>query len=196
MSNYTYAYVNLLTLHTIGQHVSAVRRGLPNAGTLSEAMSNKVVDRQWRLNVPALVNMFCGNDAYQRCFANVWTSPQVLAEVGEFHTTRKGVDWHMHQHPGDSSAMSKEIIKTLLSDVEPYGPKPEDGPLAIVSGNPLLVPLVNQLIELGYEVDVIFWSDIGSDLRHAATRFVCLDEHFNRITLHEPAESASPARTV
>ena len=59
----SFTYIDNSNLHVEGCRVAAVRKHLPGAWTIFDAMSNHVVDMTWRLNYERLRDFIIGVDA-------------------------------------------------------------------------------------------------------------------------------------
>src|SRR5262245_653344 len=69
-----FVYVDNSNIFIEGCRVCAVRRKLPGASTIIEAMNNRVVDMSWQLDYGRLYEFACG-DPKAIGAANLWGSP-------------------------------------------------------------------------------------------------------------------------
>ena len=61
IANFT--YVDNSNLYLEGRRVSAVRKGLPGATTIIDAMNNRVLDMTWQIDYGRLHEFACGDPA-------------------------------------------------------------------------------------------------------------------------------------
>src|SRR6266404_8723242 len=67
-----FTYVDNSNVYIEGCRLSAVKKGLPGAATIVEAMNNRVVDFDWHLDYGRLHGFVCGNDPTCIGRANLW----------------------------------------------------------------------------------------------------------------------------
>jgi hypothetical protein len=177
-----FSYVDNSNVYIEGCRISAVRKKMPGASTIFDAMNNKVVDLSWHLDYGTLHQFACGDPADIGA-ANLWGSPP----PGDSF-------WKMVDRVGfkvvkyDKNAAGKEkkvdvaIASRMIKDAFSGTIRAGVDEITLVSGDSDFVPAVETLRESGFRVDVVFWAHAGKELREAANRFVSLDPHFEMLS--------------
>lgn len=177
----TYCYIDNSNLYIEGQRVSAVRKRLPGARTLSEAMDKRVIDHTAGIDYLKLYDFLVGSKE-ETIVAKVFGSfgekagsmPQFIERAGfEVLTFDRSV-WNRKEKRVDT-AITFHITRDM------YRLNPKEVELLLVTGDSDQVPLVTELVKDGYMVTVAFWRHCAGDLRRAATNFLDLDPFFSHL---------------
>lgn len=177
-----FVYVDNSNVFIEGSRLSAVAKGLPGAGTLVEAMTNHVVDHDWKLDYGALHQFACG-DPSEIGAAHLWGSPppgdSFWAMVERFGFEVVKFDRSV---AGKEKKVDVAIAHRITKDA--YSGRVRKGidEITLVSGDKDFVPVVEDLVAGGFTVDVVFWNHGAAELKAAATRFVNLDPHLDTLT--------------
>jgi hypothetical protein len=173
-----FTYVDNSNLYLEGRCVSAVRKGLPGARTIIEAMNNRVLDMTWQIDYRRLHEFGCGDPATIGG-ANLWGSPPpgdsfwAMVERHGFSVTKYDRNFANKEKKVDV-AIAHRMTKDAYSGVVRRG----IDEMTLVAGDGDYVPVVNGLVSDGFIIHVVFWDHAARELREAGGRFVSLDEHF------------------
>jgi uncharacterized LabA/DUF88 family protein len=177
-----FVYVDNSNIYIEGCRISAVRRALPGAATLVEAMSNRFVDTSWQLDYGRLYEFACGDSATIGA-ATLWGSPPpgdsfwTMVERFGFKVTRYGRSFAGKEKKVDvaiAHAMTKDAYSGLVQ-------RGEDE-MTLIAGDSDYVPVLQDLRKEGFAVHVVFWNHAAREVREAATKFVSLDPYFGLLT--------------
>lgn len=146
--------------------------------SISEAMANKTLDHSWNLDYGRLYEFFCGSGAV----AKLWGSPPPSDSFWSM-VERKG--WHVKTYARNTQNKEKQIDvaigHAMTKDAYRDGKKGVDT-FTLVAGDRDYTPVVKDLVEEGFTVEVAFWSHGSGELFRAATRFISLDQYFGLIS--------------
>jgi uncharacterized LabA/DUF88 family protein len=172
----TYAYVDNSNLYIEGCRVSAVQKGM--AQNIYDAMNSLIVDHTWQIDYGRLYEFLCGEDAVAR----LWGSPppgdsfwNMLDRKGfnptvyerNFANKEKKVDVAI------GARMTKDAYTLIIKDHDE---------LLLVAGDSDYVPVVADLIDNGFKVDVAFWEHAARELREASSAFIPLNQYHAHLT--------------
>jgi len=175
-----FCYIDNSNIFIEGQRVSAVRR--KQAEDMDAAIRNGIQDQQYRLDFGKLYEFAVGFDLNQvgramlfgsRPPANdhLWTIAQdvgfeVIVEDRNLSNKEKRVD----------TGLTFELTRDAYRSVEKSNDR-----ITLVAGDGDYVPVVKNLVDDGFNVEVFFWNHCSRDLRDAASKFVSLDQHYLEI---------------
>ncbi len=173
----TYAYVDNSNLYIEGCRVSAVQKGL--AKNIFDAMNQLIVDHTWKIDYGKLYNFLCGNDAVAR----LWGSPPPGDSFWNM-LDRKGFNPTVYEKnfANKEKKVDVAIGHRMTKDAYTLLNKVKDE-LLLVAGDSDFVPVVADLIDDGFKVEVAFWDHAARELRDAASKFIALNQfhgHFTR----------------
>lgn len=178
-----YTYVDNSNVFIEGCRASAVKKKLPGAETYIDAMNNKTVDRDWRLDYGRLHQFACGDDAEIGC-AKLWGSPPPSDSFWDM-VARKGFDVKTYEKnfSGKEKKVDVAIAHQITKDA--YSGKIVQGTdeITLVAGDKDFVPVVEDLVENGYIVHVVFWDSVAPELKAAASKFTSLNPHLEHLSL-------------
>lgn len=172
-------YVDNSNVFIEGQRVSAVHRGF--VPTIWDALDNRVLDPSYRMSFGKLYKFVAGEDVSVTARAMLFGSrpPQndaiwQIAENAGFEVVVQDRNYANKEKKIDTgivAAMTRDAYRSA---------KPGDV-FTIVSGDNDYVPAVEQLREDGFQIDVVFWSHAGRELREIASNFIALDPHLDNL---------------
>ena len=177
-----FTYVDNSNVFIEGSRVSAVNKGLPGAATIIEAMNNRVIDHDWQIDYGALHQFACG-DPSQIGAAKLWGSPPPgdgfwkMVERYGFH-----VDTFDRNKAGKEKKVDVAIAHAITKDSYAGVIHKQNDEITLVAGDKDYVPVIEDLIDEGFTVDVVFWDHAAAELRDAASNFVSLNPHLSALT--------------
>lgn len=178
-----FTYVDNSNVFLEGRRASAVAKRLAGAETYIDAMNNKVLDTAWNLDYGRLHQFACGDETAIGC-AKLWGSPPPSDSFWEM-VKRKGFDVKTYEKnfAGKEKKVDVAIAHQITKDA--YSGKIDKGTdeITLVAGDKDFVPVVEDLVESGYKVHVVFWENAAPELRAACTKFVALNAYLDNLTL-------------
>lgn len=172
-----WVYVDNSNVFIEGQRVSAVQQGM--ALDIYDAMDNRTLDFNYRMSFGKLYEFVAGQDRSKALRAMLFGS----------RPPRNDAIWNLAERAGfevvveDRNAANKEkkidtgIVAALTRDA--YRNADPGDVFTLVSGDGDYVPAIEQLVEDGWQVDVVFWSHAARELREASSNFIALDSHLD-----------------
>jgi hypothetical protein len=177
-----FTYVDNSNVFIEGSRVSAVKKGLPGAATIIEAMNNRVVDFSWQIDYGSLQGFVCGDPA-DIGGAYLWGSPPPgdsfwkMVERYGFKVTRFDRNAAGKEKKVDV-AIAHQMTKDAYSGLVARG----EDEMTLVAGDKDYVPMVEDLVSNGFVVHVVFWDHAAVELKKAATKFVNLNPYLDHLT--------------
>lgn|SRR5262249_55940727 len=180
MKNFT--YVDNSNVYLEGCRVSAVRKKMPGASNIIEAMNNRVMDMSWNIDYGRLHEFACGDLATIGC-ANLWGSPPPgdsfwkMVERYGFKVTKFDRNFAGKEKKVDvaiAHAITKDAYKGLI--------KRGEDEITLIAGDTDYVPVLADLKNDGFVVHLVFWNHAGKELKEAATKFISLDPYFDHLS--------------
>jgi len=177
-----YTYVDNSNVYIEGSRVSAVVNCLPGAATIYEAMSNRIVDFNWKIDYGALHQFVCG-DLAQIGAANLWGSPP----PGDgFWNMVKKYGFKVQTYDRNAAGKEKKVDVAIAHCItkDAYTGKIIKGKdeITLVAGDKDYVPMVEDLVAEGFKVDVVFWDHAADELKKVASRSISLNPHLGTLT--------------
>jgi hypothetical protein len=177
-----FTYVDNSNVFIEGSRVSAVKRRLPGASSIVAAMNSRVVDRDWQIDYGSLHDIACGTPA-EIGAAYLWGSPppgdsfwKMVERYGFKVTT------YDRNAAGKEKKVDVAIAHQMTKDVYSGVVRREVDEITLVAGDKDYVPVVEDLVELGVLLYVVFWNHAADELKRAATKFVSLDPFLDALT--------------
>lgn len=180
MKNFT--YVDNSNVYIEGCRVSAVRKKMPGATTIIDAMNNRVVDMSWQLDYGRLHEFACGDPSTIGA-ANLWGSPPPgdtfwkMVERFGFQVTKFDRNFAGKEKKVDV-AIAHAMTKDAYSGVVERG----EDEMTLIAGDTDYVPLLQDLKKEGFVVHLVFWNHAGKELRESAGKFIPLDPYFDLLS--------------
>ncbi len=177
-----FTYVDNSNVYIEGSRISAVAKGLPGAGTIYEAMNNRVVDFSWKIDYGTLHNIVCG-DPSQIGAANLWGSPP--PGDGFWNMVKKygfKVQTYDRNAAGKEKKVDVAIAHCITKDAYTGKIKKGEDEITLVAGDKDYVPVIEDLVKEGFKVDIVFWNHAADELKAAASRFISLNPHLGALT--------------
>jgi uncharacterized LabA/DUF88 family protein len=75
---------------------------------------------------------------------------------------------------GIVSAMVRDAYKSMDA---------KNDTIVLVAGDADFVPAIRQLVEDDYNVEVVFWDHVAKELRETCSKFICLNDHLEYLSL-------------
>lgn len=178
-----FTYVDNSNVYIEGCRASAVDKKMAGAETYFSAMSNGVVDRAWNLDYGRLHEFACGEKA-DIGSAKLWGSPPPGDTFWDM-VERKGFEVKTYEKnfAGKEKKVDVAIAHQITKDA--YSGKISKGTdeITLVAGDKDYVPVVEDLVENGFKVHVVFWDSVAPELKAVCTQFVSLNpflQHLSR----------------
>lgn len=176
-----FVYVDNSNVFIEGQRVSAVQIG--KAMNVYDAMKNRILDTSYRLDFGKLHEFVAGNE------------PSKIKRAMLFGSRPPSNDclWAMAKRAGfevvveDRNVANKEkkidtgLCVAMTRDAYTRADRKSDT-LTLVAGDGDYVPVVRQLVEDGYNVDVVFWEHASGELKRACCNFIPLDDRLDDLS--------------
>jgi hypothetical protein len=173
MANFT--YIDNSNVYIEGCRASAVAKKLPGAETYIDAMNNHVVDRSWQIDYGHLHQFACGDKADIGC-AKLWGSPPPSDSFWQM-VGRKGFEVKTYEKnfAGKEKKVDVAIAHQITKDA--YSGKIQKGvdEITLVAGDKDFCPVVEDLVENGFTVHVVFWDNVAPELKGACSKFTSLN---------------------
>ena len=175
-----FTYVDNSNVFIEGQRVSAVERGL--ARDINDAMHRGITDPHWRIDYGALHKFVCGGPSEigaARLCGSVPPGDSFWKMV-----ERYGFDVQTYDRSVSNKEKKVDVTIALWMIKDAYSGTIERGvdEITLVAGDNDYLPVVEDLVESGHIVDVVFWSHAGRELREAARKFVVLNQYLSFLT--------------
>lgn len=180
MKNYT--YVDNSNVYIEGARVSAVKKGLPGAATIVDAMNNRVVDFSWHIDYGTLHGFACG-DPSEIGGAHLWGSPppgDSFWKMVERHGFR--VTTYDRNVAGKEKKVDVAIAHRMTKDAYTGVVQKGIDEITLVAGDKDYCPVVEDLVASGFVVNVVFWSHGSAELKAVASKFIPLDPWLDPLT--------------
>ena len=176
-------YVDNSNVFIEGRRVSAVQTGI--APNIYEAMNNNIFDHSYKIDFGRLHDFVSGSDKsnIKRCMLfgsrpppndSLWQ----IAERAGFEVVVEDRNIQNREKRIDTG-----IVSAMIRDAYTIAVKGSDT-ITLVAGDGDFVPPIRQLVEDGFNVEVVFWEHASSrELKGAATKFVALDSSLSHLAL-------------
>lgn len=177
-----FIYVDNSNLYIEGRRVSAVQRKM--VGSMTEAMDKGVLDLSYSISFGKLYEFLTGGDLSKIKRAALYGSRPPPNDSIWVHAKRAGFELHLE----DRNAQNKEkkidtgLVTLMLKDAYKNGHAGSDT-FVLVTGDADFVPTIQAIKEEGYRVEVVFWSLANREMKAAADKFICLDDHLETLRL-------------
>lgn len=175
-----YTYVDNSNLYIEGCRVSAVAKGL--AKNIIEAMNFDILDYGWQLDYGKLHEFVCGCTKSEIGAARLWGSPPPGDSFWGM-VKAKGFDHKIYKRgaSGKEKKVDVGIAHAMTKDAYTIIDK-ADSEINLVAGDKDFVPVVEDLVNEGFRVCVIFWGQAAKELIDVSSGFVCLDSYLDFLT--------------
>lgn len=184
-----FTYIDNSNLFVEGCRVAAVRKHLPGARTISDAMSNRVVDVTWRLDYERLREFVRDTKADWKIALWGSTNDQLSASIER--TGIKVVNFRRNSS-GKEKRVDVAIAHAITKDAYSGLIRRGEDEITLIAGDSDFVPVVDDLVSAGHLVDVVFWSHAARDLKNAASRFIRLDPFHALISARNLSAASTP----
>lgn len=167
----TYAYIDNSNLFIEGCRISAVNKGM--ATDVYQAMNLYIVDHTWKPDYGKLYEFLCGDDAVAR----LWGSPPPGDSFWDM-LDRKGFNPTVYErnYANKEKKVDVAVAARMTKDAYTIIDKNKDD-ILLVSGDTDYVPVVTDLVQEGFKVEVAFWDHGGRELREVASKFISLNQY-------------------
>jgi hypothetical protein len=175
MGKKNFVYIDNSNVFLEGRRVSAVRKGIPGASTIIDAMNNQTLDFSWHIDYGSLHEFACG-DPSQIGAANLWGSPppgdsfwKMVERYGFKVRTfdRNCIGKEKQVDVAITHQMTKDAYSGVVTKLEDE--------ITLVAGDKDYVPMLEDFKANGFVVHVVFWDHAAATLKKAATKFVSLN---------------------
>lgn len=182
MKTLNFTCVDNSNVYAEGCRASAVAKKMPGANTYIDAMNNKVTDRDWQLDYGKLHEFVCGEKTEIGC-ANLWGSPPPKDSFWKM-VEQKGFDVKTFErnYAGKEKKVDVAIAHQITKDA--YTGKVRKGidVITLVAGDKDYAPVVEDLVEGGFTVDVVFWDNVAPELKDACSNFISLNRYLTHLS--------------
>jgi uncharacterized LabA/DUF88 family protein len=184
-----FTYIDNSNLFVEGCRVAAVRKHLPGAWTIFDAMSNRVVDVTWRLDYERLRDFVSDTKADEKIALWGSTNDQLSASI-----ERKGIKVvnFRRNSSGKEKRVDVAIAHAITKDAYSGLIRKEEDEITLIAGDSDFVPVVDDLVSAGYLIHVVFWGHAARDLKNAASRFISLDPFHTLISASNFGQVSTP----
>lgn len=179
-----YIYVDNSNLYIEGKRVSAVENGL--AMNIYDAMNNRIIDHSYTISFGRLHEFVAGTDESK------------IARAALFGSRPPPNDsiWRYAQEAGfelileDRNVANKEkkidtgIVSAMVRDAYTKVDSSTDT-IVLVAGDADFVPPIRDLVDDGFDVEVVFWDHIAKELREVCPKFISLNDHLDFLALKQ-----------
>ena len=173
-------YVDNSNVFIEGKRVKAVESGL--AMNIYDAMNNRILEQTYKLDFGRLHHFIAGDEEVniRRCML-----------FGSRPPPNDSL-WHAAQRAGfevvveDRNVENREkkidtgIVASMTKDAYTICEKEKDT-ITLVAGDGDFVPAVVQLVEDGFNVEVVFWDHASRELKGACSEFIALNPILNHL---------------
>ncbi|TLU88152.1 MAG: NYN domain-containing protein [Chlorobium sp.] len=175
----TYTYIDNSNLFIEGRRVSAVAKGM--APSIYDAMNHYILDHDWEVSYRELHNFLCGQNKSEIGGAKLWGSPPP-GDTFWSYVEKQGFEKTVFDknYQGKEKKIDVAIAHSITKDAYTIIDKEKDE-IALVAGDKDFVPVVEDLVKEGYNVQVVFWDHVAKELRDAASNFLSLDKYLTVI---------------
>lgn len=172
-------YVDNSNVFIEGKLVSAVKLGL--APDIWDAFHYRILDNDYRMSFGKLYEFVAGNNKAETARAILFGSRP--PENDAIWDIAKRAGFEVVTHDRNVANKEKKIDTGLVAALtrDAYRNAKPDDIFTIVSGDNDYVPAIQQLREDGFQVDVVFRSHAGKELRETASNFIPLDAHLDNL---------------
>lgn len=167
-------YVDNSNVFIEGKRVSAVKLGL--APDIWDAVHYRILDNDYRMSFGKLYQFVAGNNKAETARAMLFGSRP--PENDAIWDIAKRAGFEVVTHDRNAANREKKIDTGLVAALtrDAYRNAKKGDIFTIVSGDNDYVPAIEQL-----QVDVVFWSHAGIELRNTASNFIPLDAHLDNL---------------
>ncbi|BAZ30736.1 hypothetical protein NIES4074_31980 [Cylindrospermum sp. NIES-4074] len=174
-----YAYVDNSNVFIEGQRTSAVETKL--ALDIYDAMNRNIFNYNWSPDYSKLYQFLFGNDVEVGC-AKLWGSPPPNDKFWEMVRSKGfNVTTYDKSFAGKEKKVDVAIAHQLTKDAYTIIDK-SDSEIILVAGDKDFVPVVEDLVNNGFIVNVYFWNHAARELKEIATKFVSLNSFIQHLS--------------
>ena len=177
-----YIYVDNSNLYIEGKRVSAVKNRL--AMNIYDAMNNRIIDHSYTISFGRLHEFVAGTDESKIARAALFGSrPPPNDGIWQF-AKRAGFELILE----DRNVANKEkkidtgIVSAMVRDAY-RNMKALSDTIVLVAGDADFVPPVRQLVEDGFNVEVVFWDHVAKELKDVCSKFISLNGQLDYLAL-------------
>ncbi len=171
-----FVYIDNSNVFIEGARLSAVKKQMPGAATLIEAMNNRVVDQTWHLDYGAL-QCLATCDLTRISVARLWGSPP---PSDSFWKMVESFGFEVKVYEKNAAGKEKKIDTAITYRIskDAYKGVIQKGvdEILLLAGDKDYVPAIEDLVEEGFIVNVMFWPTAAKELKEACSKFIPLDE--------------------
>lgn len=185
MKKKIYTYVDNSNVFIEGQRVAAVRSG--KALSLEDAIERKVFDFSYKLDYGKLYEYLCGQDQNEIGCAKLWGSPPPSDSFWKM-VEYKGfeVKTYSRSISGHEKKVDVAIAHSITKDAYTMSESDKKNcEITLVAGDKDYVPVVEDLVNEGFYVTVVFWGHAAKELKEIASKFFNMDDYFEYLQLKQ-----------
>lgn len=174
-----FLYVDNSNVWIEGMHVAAAVHGL--APDVWSAVTSRICDYNWKLDFGKLHEFAGGADIGR---AVLYGSRPPTND--SLWSVAKARGFEVVVHDRNVANREKKIDTTITRDmVKDSYERMKHGvdEVTLVAGDGDYVPVVEDLIERGFRVEVAFWEHANSELKNASSKFVPLNPYLEHLAL-------------
>lgn len=175
----TFTYIDNSNLFIEGRRVSAVAKEM--ASNIYEAMNFGILDFSWNIDYRDLHLFLCGQNKSEIGAAKLWGSPPP-GDTFWNHVERQGFTKTVYDKNfgGKEKKVDVAIAHAMTKDAYTIINKSEDE-ITLVAGDKDFEPVVSDLVNEGFNVQVVFWDHAAKELKDAASSFLSINKYLNTI---------------
>lgn len=186
-----FAYVDNSNLFIEGQRVSAVKKRQPGATNIAEATANRIQDYSYKIEYGRLYDLLLNrfattNESKEGSAAKLWGSPPPgdsfwsYIESKGFKVTTYG-----RSSSGKEKMVDVGLATQIMKDSYELKINKMDDMFLIVSGDADYCPVIEDLRNRDFFVQVAFWNHASQMLKDSANIFINLDDRIWEICWDE-----------
>ncbi len=185
----SFVYVDNSNVFIEGQRVAAVRSG--KAMNVYDAIERNIFDFTYQIDYGHLHEYLCGQNKSEIGCANLWGSPP---PSDSFWQMVEGKGFKVQTYDRNFSGKEKKVDVAIAHSItkDAYTiirDDRENSEIVLVAGDRDYVPVLDDLVNNGYNITVVFWAHAASELKEKASKFICLDDCFDFIRLTLPVSN-------
>lgn len=174
-----YTYIDNSNVFIEGQRNSAVKEGM--AFDIIDAMARGIFNFNWKMDYGKLHQFVCGDTSQIGC-AKLWGSPPPSDSFWKM-VEKNGFEVKTYERnkAGKEKKVDVAIAHQITKDAYTTINK-DTSEIYLVAGDKDYVPVVEDLVENGYFVIVVFWDNVATELKEAASKFISLNQYIDHLT--------------
>lgn len=173
-----YIYVDNSNVFIEGKRIAAIKQG--QARNVRHANENDISDHSFRLDFGELYDFVAEHNPNKVARALLFGSG--ISENDKVWQIAESVGFEAVVVNRNAANQEKKVdtglVAAMVRDAYTKADKTRDT-ISLVAGDSDYVPAVEILTGDGFNVEVVFWSSVSSELKSVCSRFIELDRHLD-----------------